>query len=374
MDKKVVTLTTNTYSRAYMLKGRLESEGIECFLTNVNLIQPNVSYGVKVRIFEEDLPKASEILEEIEKEYGSEDIDSSKDIYKVERILVPVDFSDYSMNACVFSLHLAFVLKAKIKLFHAFFNPMIDAMTFPDAFTYQSNMAEVYQELEKKAKADMATFVKKLKKYAKEQNLGDISITKSLVAGQPYDEIISMIKSYKPGVVILGTRGEGKKPDEMIGGVTSKILESPVIDIPILVVPQTAKINRIGHVNILYATNFDKTDYEAIRKLMAVVSNLEVSIYCVHFSTDEKNISLNKANMEELRNYFRQAYKQYTVECSIIESNDVIPAMENFIREKEIDIISITHKKRNMLYRLFNPGIAKKLLFRTDKPVLIFHS
>lgn len=374
MEKNIITLTTNTYTRAFTLKGRLEAEGIECFLSNVNLIQPNVSYGVKVRIFEDDLPRALKILKKTEKEHGSESIDSKKDIYKTDKILVAVDFSDYSLNACIYSLHLAAKLRAKIRLVHAFFNPMIDAMTFPDAFTYQSNMAEVYQELEKKAKAEMKIFIKKLKKYADEYNLGEISITKSLVAGRPYDELTEMTKKYKPGVIILGTRGQGRKPDEMIGSVTSKILESSSVNIPILVVPEDARIEKIDHVNILYATKFDDSDYEAIRKLMAVVSNLDVSFYCVHFSTGESSGKWNEAYMKEIKDYFAKTYRQYKIECSIIESEDVVAGMNNFIREKNIDIISLTHKKRTLLYRLFDPGFAKKLLFMTEKPVLIFHS
>ncbi len=89
----------------------------------------------------------------------------------IERILVPIDFSDYSLNACFFALHLADRMDAEIKLFHAFFNPMVDAMTFPDTFTYQSNMAEIFQELEKNAGKEMKRFSKTLTRYAGLKNL-----------------------------------------------------------------------------------------------------------------------------------------------------------------------------------------------------------
>ncbi len=45
MDQTLVTIATETYSRSEILKTRLKSEGIECILTNVNLIHPGIPGG-----------------------------------------------------------------------------------------------------------------------------------------------------------------------------------------------------------------------------------------------------------------------------------------------------------------------------------------
>ncbi|MCX6307658.1 MAG: universal stress protein, partial [Bacteroidia bacterium] len=50
MEENLVTVAIHTYERAIVLKGILESKGIEVCLHNVNLIQPIVSAGVRVRI------------------------------------------------------------------------------------------------------------------------------------------------------------------------------------------------------------------------------------------------------------------------------------------------------------------------------------
>lgn len=61
MEEKLVTIATYNYSRAEIIKGRLEASGITCYLRNVNLIQPNVSSGVQIRINEKDVEKALKI-------------------------------------------------------------------------------------------------------------------------------------------------------------------------------------------------------------------------------------------------------------------------------------------------------------------------
>ena len=63
MEDKLVTLAILTYAKAQILKNVLEEEGNEAYIHNVNLIQPVISSGVRVRIKESDLPHALQIIE-----------------------------------------------------------------------------------------------------------------------------------------------------------------------------------------------------------------------------------------------------------------------------------------------------------------------
>ena len=47
---------------------------------------------------------------------------------------------------------------------------------------------------------------------------------------------------------------------------------------------------------------------------------------------------------------------------------------DKFIHENNIDIISLTTHKRNIFARLFNPSIARKMVFHTETPMLVFHA
>ena len=63
MEDKLVTLAIHSYDRAIILKSMLESEDIEAFIQNVNILIPQSSEGVRVRIKESDLSKALKIVE-----------------------------------------------------------------------------------------------------------------------------------------------------------------------------------------------------------------------------------------------------------------------------------------------------------------------
>ncbi|WP_418986700.1 universal stress protein, partial [Bacteroides heparinolyticus] len=125
MEEKLVTLAILTYVKAQILKNVLENEGIETYIHNVNQIQPVVSSGVRVRIKESDLPHALRITES--SSWLSEEVVGGK-TPKIEKnnnkVLIPVDFSGYSLKACEFGFNLAQNIDAEAVLLHVYFTPI----------------------------------------------------------------------------------------------------------------------------------------------------------------------------------------------------------------------------------------------------------
>ena len=116
MEDKLVTLAILTYAKAQILKNVLEAEGIEAYIHNVNLIQPVISSGVRVRIKESDLPHALQIIESstwLAEDIVKEQEESNKERNKQKKVLIPVDFSDYSLKACQFGFSFAKSINAQ---------------------------------------------------------------------------------------------------------------------------------------------------------------------------------------------------------------------------------------------------------------------
>ena len=164
MEEKLITIAIHNYARAEILRTKLESEGIECYLKNINLIHSAISGGVKVRVNSKDLEKALRIVEKVSEHFRDEYLDELNISTRgVQRILVPIDFSDYSVNACRYAIGLAEKLNAEIKLMHVYYNPVVNSMPLTDTYYYQVNMDEVIREIEVKAKSNMEEFYKDLK-------------------------------------------------------------------------------------------------------------------------------------------------------------------------------------------------------------------
>ena len=372
MEEHFVTIAIHNYQRAEILRTRLEAEGIKCYLKNVNLIHSSISGGVKVRVNSSDLEKALRIVEKMSEQFRQDEKESDETDYKnVQKILVPIDFSDYSVNACRYAIGLAERLNADIKLLHVYYNPIINSMPLTDTYYYQVNMDEIIREIEVRAKENMESFYNDLMEKIERDNIEGVKLDYELISGIASDEIISKSEEYQPEVIIIGTRGRGERENDLIGSVTAKIIENA--QTPVLVIPEDSIYQGIATINIMYATDFDESDYQALRKLMSITAPFDIRLHCVHVGTHDSNL-WDKVKMDSLKGKLKEQYSDYDIECAIIEEEDFLKGVQDFIRAKKIDIISMVTPKRNLITKLFNPSRAKKLLFHTNIPFFVFHS
>lgn len=370
MNAKIITIAEETYSRAQLIKGRLEAEGITCFLTHVNLIQSNVGNGVKVKINEDDKVRAEKVLEGILYSFGKEKEIIMNRLKSVRRILIPVDFSAHSINACRYALGIAETLKAEIKILHVYFSPTIDSIHNNEAFSMNFNFDKYIRDIYKSASYDIRMLKVQLLEIIEERNYQHVTITSKLVNGTPERVIMDECKSYDPGIVIMGHKGKGLSKNTLLGSVTSYITEKA--DRPVLTVPDSSAYLNISSIkNIAYATNFDDSDFRAITELINLTKPFGMNVYCIHVEDRSKN-KWDAVKMKGLKEYFAEL-EVPNLNCITIQADNLVKGVEQFIIDYEIDIFSITTHKRNFFTALLNPSMTKELLRSINKPFLIFH-
>lgn len=369
MEEQLITIATDHYTSAEVLKARLESAGIPCFLSNVNLLQGAVSEGVKVQIKESDVKKAMHLMLSLKAE--QEELEK-KDLKAIRRILVPVDFTPHSKNAALYALYLAQNLNADIKLLHVYYAPIIDLVPITDAYSIQIDMDINLREMEKSARKSMLEFVDDIKKTALDKGFGGVRIAYSLREGIIEDEVAAMAITYKPGIIVAGMHSKGDSQNELIGSVLRRIIDKSKV--PLLAIPEESIFSEESKVkNIVYATDFDERDYLAIRRLMQIVEGFKVKIFCVHVS-QQTPVEWNKVKMENLKDYFKKVSKGIKVEGDFLEGENPVELLAKYITDNKIDIIALSSRKRNIFSRLFNPGLTRKLLHHSHVPLLIFRS
>lgn len=374
MKDKLITLATYSYSRAHLLKSRLESEGVECFLKNLNLIQSAVGGGVKVRIKANDLTKALHIIEELELSYAQEDFEKAFPLQKIEvnRILVPIDFSEFSPRLCEYAMNIAKKFNADILLFHTYFASAIETVPFSDSYTYNATVIEVLSEVEKNAKAKLKELYYDVRNKLEEEKIEGIEVDYSLSGGTASSEILNLCDTYQPDLVIMGSRGESAGTKNLLGSVVSNVIEEA--EAPILILSdQREHIDLDKIENIMYATNFDKADFKAMANLKYITKPYDMSIHCVHFDDMEEDNTMDNHQMEILKKYLKKTLGDTKVSCAIIPMEEKRKEIEKYVEENEIGMIAILARKHNLLERLFFGKMSRKLFIKTHMPILVFH-
>ncbi len=366
MDKdNIITIASHTYSRALLLKGRLEMEGIDCFLTNIGSLQ-----GVEVRIKEADAERAYPILREMQKAVGGKKAVTVKTLRSVRRILVPIDFSDLSINAAHYALNLARYLKADIRLLHVWFSNAGEPFALNEVYAYQVNFEGILQEQEQQARKQCEELAADLKKRIREEKIRGVDIDFDLIRGGTVDSILLISDEYQPGLIVMGTRGRNRESKSLFGSTTARLIENS--SVPVMAVPGDYNAKNFTRPNsILYATNFDVTDFSALHRLIAFVRPFGIKIYCVHVNLKD-SFTIDSLRMKQMREHFNKEYGEFDIECGIIESDDFLQGIEDFIHEKKVDVIAIGSRKRNLLSQLFKPSLTRRILFQTEIPLFVF--
>ncbi len=369
--EKLVTVAIHTYQKAQILKSILESEGIETYIHNVNLLQPMVSAGVRVRINEVDLPRALDIIENIK--FDTTEEEQAQKHKRKSEILVPVDFSEFTLKTCEFAFWLAKEINCDIKLMHVYFSSFYPtSIPFGDTFTVQPSVEGMYKDIHENVEQDMKKLVSRLNEKMTEGLLPNIDYSYTLREGLPEEEIVSYSKKVRPYAIVMGTRGSNKKEQDLIGSVTAEVIEG--CRTPIFAIPENSPLRDISSMkNIVFLTNFQEREFIAIATLMEFIKNYPIRVSFVHVAKKEDR--WNEIKLTGLNNYFREHYPNIQTDYTVIDGNEGIPeALEKFVNENTIDMISLSSSPRNIFARMFNPGIARRMLFHTNTPMLVIKS
>lgn len=374
-EEKLVTLAILTYSKAQILKNVLENEGIESYIHNVNLIQPVISSGVRIRIKESDLPRALSIIESsawLAEDVVKEHVQDTEKKRKTAIILIPVDFSDNSFKACRFGLNFAAQIKAEVVLMHVYFSPVympsLQYATEGYGIPYEAELGiktmldNVHQRLK-----DMTD---KIDKLMADGEIPTVKYTCLLREGIPEEEILAFAREESPLMIVMGTRGENMAEYGLMGSVTAEVIEhSPVF---VYSIPEEAGLTNFKEIHkVAFITNFDQRDLIAFDSLITTFKDYNFEIYFIHLNSNEERRTWNEIKLSGIKEYFHKQYPDLAINYSLVTEDSFFNNLDDYVKKECIDVLCVSNYKRNVFARLFNPSIAKKMIFHSRTPILV---
>lgn len=371
MDDRLITVAIHTLDRAQELKLLLEREGIEVVLQNVNLTTPVVSSGVRVRINESDLPFALRI---IENQDVFAPVCTSKSKSK-PKILIPVDFSAHSEKACHVAFKLANRLKSTVHILHSYTDPssgnltqLSDVMSFDtqpndNKDTRRAILAETTRQMD----ILKALIISKMKSG----EFPAVKYTTEITEGIPEDAINQYTKECNPLLIVMGTRSSNTKERELLGSVTAEVLDT--CKYPVLTVPFSANTENVGFPeHIIFFSNFDQNDILALDTLFRLlpIEKSKITLVRIPSKKSTDNQVAEKA-LNRLKEYCEIHYSQHTFDIDTISIKALETDFNRLTKDTKSNLIAIPNKRKNIFARLFNPGVAHKILFHTDFPMMV---
>ena len=375
----LITLAIHTYSQALVLKSILENEGIPVVLQNVNLVQPVVSSGVRVRIHEANLPQALRIVENIDLIGGHSHNEGERPVGN-GCILVPVDFSDYSHMACRTAFTYASMTGAEVKVLHCYIPPsfvssfqLSDALDFDfEELSTSADNAPSSEGIETEARRNLDDYAVKLRRMIETGELPAVRFTTALVDDIAEEAIVKCAKELMPRLIVMGTRGIGRREQDMVGSVTAEVLDTARF--PVLTIPSRKcdcdELLPLTDGHVAFLCNYEQTDLVALDLLYRLFHGSSLDVTLVALPAKKRPLDIERMD-EALLAYCREHCPGFRFRMAALDSGDAEADFRSIDAERHVDLIAVPNKRRNMLSRIFNPGLAHRMLFHADIPMVV---
>jgi nucleotide-binding universal stress UspA family protein len=285
----------------------------------------------------------------------------------MKKILVPVDFSNHTDISCRYAIEFAKATGAEIKLFHTYFDQIIIADTsFPDTLDMSTIYnEELMKEIFRHAQHNMQELEEKLTSLIAKEALVNITLTTTVTGGELEHELKGICTEFHPDLVVMGTTGKGNNIN-VWGKVSTFIIDHAKV--PVLTVPDIKNFR--GFETIMFAADLSEQNAVTISELMTLFSSFSIKLHVVHFITKTKQTdSFDK--MKGLQMKFGKEEKSGKINFEVIEvAVDNQSAVDQYVKEKNIDMIAFQPHKHSLLYMFFTKNITKKNLFAANVPML----
>jgi nucleotide-binding universal stress UspA family protein len=281
----------------------------------------------------------------------------------MKKILVPTDFSKPAQIATEVAADIAKKANAELILLH-----VIEEAT-GGSFNIEGEMntstSDSWEDkiftlkLIERAKKQMA-------KLGEESKFSGVKVRQELRVGTPFHGMRTIITEQKVDLVVMGTAGQSKLEEMIIGSNTEKVVRHS--NCPVLTVHK--KPSKGDFKNIVYATSLSK-DEEIFSRVVRKTQQLyDSTVHLVRINTPgnfQRDIVVKKymqdfAKKLQLKNFTINVFNDLSEEEGIVYFADSINA----------DMIAMATHGRTGFAHVLAGSIAEDVVSHSKRPVLTF--
>jgi nucleotide-binding universal stress UspA family protein len=278
----------------------------------------------------------------------------------MKTILFATDYSQKDQKAMAYVCELSKRTGAQIVALHIHDVPTI-MNTSSDAPTFQEIERDVVEMNKKKLldfcqKNSYEDSVKLNIRFEARENT-------STVQG-----ILSMIDEINADLVIIGVKGESKLKELLMGSTSMGVIRQA--NCPVLTIPGETQFKPFGH--IIYATDFEEEDIEAINSLTEIAGLFDANLKVIHISTKHEDAVSEK--MEWFKELLKEKVDYSKLNFELLHSNDIQDCLNSYVIENNIALIAMLEREsKNIFNKWFHKDLVKQMEFHTSVPLLSFN-
>ncbi len=270
----------------------------------------------------------------------------------IKRILVPLDFSECSINALKYAAQLSKKLQVEcLQIMHAYSSPVsFSEAGINDMESIDTLISTEINERFEQLKSD----IPELKDLNYEFNIENAFIIEALQAHN-YSEDNDLI--------IMGTKGATGLEEVFFGSTTYAAIQS--CKSPVLVIPAEASYKHIN--NMAFASDYKAIDTHVLEPLKFLNKAFLTNIHIVHISEAQE---LTQSEVHEAKKY-EQYFHKIPHQFHYVVANNVEKGLTEYVKTHKIDMVAVLPRKHSFFEKIFGLGNSKPIIFHTHLPLLV---
>ena len=278
----------------------------------------------------------------------------------MKTILYATDYSENSIAALKYAHAMSLKLKAKLWVIHVYDYPK----------PLRSKAAGLVLDFEKDAFREHTA---KLEDFCKRHLGKDIDQAQVEVEAihntSAIQGVISKAEKIQSLFIVTGMKGESQLRRLIMGSTARDLIDQAPY--PVLTIPQDTSYNAIE--TIIYATDFQEEDLDAIQRLAEIAKLLEAKVIVTHVAPRDQPITEveNKLIIQKID----QHVKSDNVAFDIVYSDDIFNELKLYFRETNADIIAMLEREStSLMSELFHKSLNKKMKSYGRIPLMSFNA
>ncbi len=263
----------------------------------------------------------------------------------MNKILIPIDFSDTSLNALFYAIDLFESSSLEITILHVYGIKSTALL-----------MKSIDSMLEEDAKRNMDELIKKIQKKKPE-----IVLKTKIALNDTVPIITSLGNSSKYDFIVMGTKGVSGLKEVFIGSVAGGVISKTKA--PVIVVPRYYYYRPIDEIVFAISDNIlsDSTIADPLRKIATIHQS---KIKVLHVAEKETlDIQKNLRHIEDLNPSVVYAFG----------TGNINKDLNNYLTKNDVRLLCLVRSKKSFFDRILNDSVTLKQTFNSPVPLLILH-
>ena len=277
----------------------------------------------------------------------------------MKNILVPIDFSEASINALNYAAVLANIFESSLVLLHAY----SDRASSGREDFYEEKDTRKYESISQLKKANENFLKKEMMGIARKYT---VKVHGIVVKGRPSNVIRKVAEKNESSLIVMGMKGSGRS-NSAFGSTTISMIDKT--SVPLLVIPEKAAYKSIECITVASDLNDKKM---VSRFKILELFNLKFNPF-IQLVNVQNNQSILETELAKVKMNTSLIWDKFYHSFNFVKKDNVQKGINDFLQNHPSEMLLMIAHNHNFIKKVLGISHTKTMTRQTKIPLLVLH-